>query len=50
MVLYNGVAADWPTDVSSWERYACQVAGRDITPTEWANVLPNRPYQHVCPP
>jgi WD40 repeat protein/class 3 adenylate cyclase len=49
MVLYNGVAADWPTDLSSWERFACQVAGRDMTPTEWANVLPNRHYQHVCP-
>jgi WD40 repeat protein/class 3 adenylate cyclase len=49
LVVGNGVAADWPTDLGSWERYACQVAGRDMTPTEWANVLPNRPYQHVCP-
>jgi WD40 repeat protein/class 3 adenylate cyclase len=49
LIIYEGVAADWPTDLSSWERYACQVAGRDMTPTEWANVLPNRPYQHVCP-
>jgi WD40 repeat protein len=49
LINYNGVAADWPTDLGSWERYACQVAGRDLTPAEWANVLPNRPYQHVCP-
>jgi WD40 repeat protein/class 3 adenylate cyclase len=49
LVVGNGTAGDWPTDLTSWERYACQVAGRDMTPTEWANVLPNRPYQHVCP-
>jgi WD40 repeat protein len=49
LILYSGVAADWPTDEGSWERYACQVAGRDMTPTEWANVLPNRRYHHVCP-
>jgi WD40 repeat protein/class 3 adenylate cyclase len=50
LVVGNGTAADWPTDLSSWERYACQVAGRDLTPTEWANVLPNRPYRSVCGP
>jgi hypothetical protein len=49
LILGNGVAADWPTDLGSWERYACQVAGRDMTPTEWTNVLPHRPYQRVCP-
>jgi WD40 repeat protein len=49
VVVYDGVAADWPTDMRFWVRYACQVAGRDMTPTEWANVLPNRPYRHVCP-
>ena len=50
LINYNGTAADWPTDLASWERYACQVAGRDLTPNEWAAVLPNRPYQQVCPP
>jgi WD40 repeat protein/class 3 adenylate cyclase len=49
LIVGNGTAGDWPTDMGSWERYACQEAGRDITPTEWANVLPNRHYQHVCP-
>jgi DNA-binding SARP family transcriptional activator/WD40 repeat protein len=28
---------------------ACAVAGRDMTPEEWRRVLPDRPYQHVCP-
>jgi WD40 repeat protein/class 3 adenylate cyclase len=49
VIDYSPSVADWPTDLGSWERYACQVAGRDMTPTEWANVLPNRSYRHVCP-
>jgi DNA-binding SARP family transcriptional activator len=28
---------------------ACAMAGRDMTPDEWRRVLPDRPYQHVCP-
>ncbi len=50
LINYLGTATDWPTNLGVWERYACQVAGRDITPAEWADVLPDRPYQHVCPP
>jgi hypothetical protein len=49
VIGYIPNVADWPTDLGSWERFACQVAGRDMTPTEWADVLPNRSYQHVCP-
>ena len=42
-------AFEWPTDVRTWERFACQVAGRDLTPPEWHDLLPSRAYQHVCP-
>jgi hypothetical protein len=45
--LSNG--EEWPIDVRTWERYACQVAGRDLTRAEWADLLPNRPYQRLCP-
>jgi len=24
------------------------VAGRDLSRAEWADLLPNRPYRHVC--
>jgi WD40 repeat protein/class 3 adenylate cyclase len=41
--------AVWPTGLSAWERFACQVAGRELTRAEWTDLLPNRPYQHVCP-
>jgi hypothetical protein len=50
LIGYANTATDWPTSLAAWEHYACQVAGRDITPAEWANVLPDRPYEHVCPP
>jgi hypothetical protein len=44
-----GAVTEWPVDVRSWERFACRVANRDITREEWEDVLPNRPYRHVCP-
>lgn len=42
-------AIEWPTDVRTWERFACQAAGRNLTHAEWADLLPNRPYRRVCP-
>jgi WD40 repeat protein len=39
----------WPTDVQRWMRFACQVAGRDLTRAEWSGLLPDRPYQRICP-
>ena len=49
VINYVGTATEWPTTLGAWERFACQVAGRDLTPTEWGNVLPDRPYEHICP-
>jgi WD40 repeat protein len=39
----------WPMDPRAWMRFACQVAGRDLTPAEWSDVLPDREYRRVCP-
>jgi WD40 repeat protein/class 3 adenylate cyclase len=41
--------AQWPTDLRTWERFACRVAGRDLTRAEWSDLLPERPYRPVCP-
>ncbi len=49
LIEYLSDAAQWPMDVGSWERFACQVAGRDITPAEFHQILPTHPYMHVCP-
>jgi WD40 repeat protein len=40
----------WPMDPRTWMRFACQVAGRDLTPAEWSDVLPDRDYRRTCPP
>jgi WD40 repeat protein len=49
LVDYLSDAEEWPMDVGTWERFACQVAGRDLTRAEWQQILPTRPYMHVCP-
>ena len=41
-------AIEWPTDVNTWERFACRVAGRELTRDEWHDLLPGRGYQPVC--
>ena len=42
-------AIEWPMDAPTWERFACRAAGRDLTRAEWHDLLPNRPYETVCP-
>ena len=41
-------AIEWPLDRPTLQRFACGVAGRDITRAEWEDVLPNQPYRRVC--
>ena len=40
---------EWPIDRPTLQRAACSIAGRDLTREEWQQLLPNRPYRHVCP-
>ena len=49
VIDYLADAAEWPMDVAAWERFACQVAGRNLTRADWQGVLPNRSYMRVCP-
>jgi WD40 repeat protein len=48
LVGYVSNAYQWPTDVGTWEQFACQVAGRNLSRAEWRDLLPNRAYQRVC--
>jgi WD40 repeat protein len=48
LIVLGGNAEQWPTDVATWERFACGIVGRSLTPAEWANVLPDRAYRKVC--
>jgi WD40 repeat protein len=43
----EGIRLD--TSPADWKQHACLVAGRNLTADEWADALPGRPYQPVCP-
>jgi WD40 repeat protein len=43
-----GRAYRWDLRPSSWARYACAVAGRTLTPTEWNDALPSHNYEPAC--
>jgi WD40 repeat protein len=49
LIDYLADAVQWPMNVGAWERFACQVAGRNLTQAEWRDILPNRAYMRVCP-
>jgi WD40 repeat protein len=44
----DGPAVRWDARPEVWKRHACLVGGRDLTPTEWREILPNRAYRRVC--
>ena len=49
VITLESSAIEWPMDTPTWERFACRVADRDFTRTEWHDLLPDRPYEPVCP-
>jgi WD40 repeat protein len=44
----DGPAARWDVRPNAWKRHACLVGGRDLTRTEWRELLPARQYRRVC--
>jgi WD40 repeat protein len=38
----------WDVDPSDWTVRACTVAGRSLTPDEWQEFVPDRPYEATC--
>jgi DNA-binding SARP family transcriptional activator/WD40 repeat protein len=44
-----GTPLRWDIDPDSLARRACDIPRRSLTAKEWANVLPDRPYQQTCP-
>ena len=38
----------WDVRPSTWARFACDVAGRSLTRTEWSDLLPGRDYAPAC--
>jgi WD40 repeat protein len=48
IVSLTGQAWVWDVDPASWERRACQIAGRSLTQAEWRLYLLDRPYHVTC--
>src|SRR5262249_3568321 len=47
-VFDNGAGITWPIRLGAWERRACALAGRELTQSEWRQLLPRRGYAAVC--
>ncbi|HWE60818.1 MAG TPA: TIR domain-containing protein [Chloroflexota bacterium] len=39
----------WNVDLTSWQRQACSIANRNLTPQEWQQYLGGQPYHATCP-
>jgi WD40 repeat protein len=44
----SGAGVVWDVDPRDWERAACAVANRELTPAEWRGFVPERGYRRVC--
>jgi WD40 repeat protein len=44
----EGRAVRWDVRPEAWKRHACLVGGRDLTRTEWREILPDRQYRRFC--
>jgi hypothetical protein len=39
----------WDIEATSLIAHACAIVGRNLTPAEWKEVLPDRRFQETCP-
>ncbi len=44
----DGRGAVWDVDPQSWAQRSCTLANRTLTPEEWQEFLPGRPYEPAC--
>ena len=47
-VFRDGSGYRWDVRPPAWERMACKIAGRRLTPAEWHDALPGRAYAPAC--
>jgi WD40 repeat protein len=45
----DGTVLRWDMDETSWRGHACAIAGRSLTPEEWATYVGDEPYRETCP-
>jgi hypothetical protein len=39
----------WDTRPERALEFACAIAGRNLSPAEWRDNFPDRPYEETCP-
>jgi WD40 repeat protein len=44
----DNTARLWNMHVPSWQQRLCDLAGRNLTESEWDEFLPDRPLQKTC--
>ncbi len=44
----DGALAFWDIDPQSWIDRLCKLAGRNLSPTEWAQFFPGEEYRETC--
>jgi WD40 repeat protein len=44
----SGTGTVWDVNPTDWGTFACRIAHRNLTPAEWKDLLPGRPYRPVC--
>ena len=49
LASYDGRVYQWDTDFDHALEFACQMAGRNLTESEWERALPDLPYEETCP-
>ena len=49
IMSFDGSVYTWDTRSEHWVAFACSVAGRSLTMTEWRDAFGDRPYAKTCP-
>ena len=49
LASYDGRVYRWDTEFDGALAFACQMAGRNFSPSEWEAELPDLPYAETCP-
>jgi len=44
----DGTLMLWNLDFNVWQTEACEIVGRNLTPAEWEDYLPDAPYRRTC--
>jgi hypothetical protein len=45
----DGTISTWDSRPERAIEFACQIAGRSLTPNEWRDALGTRHYRETCP-